>query len=195
MIDELDLFHGSNDDFSEFDAAYIKTSIYGCGFNFTTDIELASDYGNKIYTIEIPDSSKLFPMDYPSDEEKNMLFDEFVETINSEDIDITEELDFKINKLHEKLSSEPKFYTVFWEMSTLLSSVLNADGNIVMSDILAKMGYIGTKKDIEDNNLIVVLFDRNSFKVKKIEKISESLRLIDSFKRVIREVNKHRLKR
>ena len=60
MIDELDLFHGSNDDFSEFDAAYIKTSIYGCGFNFTTDIELASDYGNKIYTIEIPDSSKLF---------------------------------------------------------------------------------------------------------------------------------------
>ena len=40
-----------------------------------------------------------------------------------------------------------------------------------MSDILAKMGYIGTKKDIEDNNLIVVLFDRNSFKVKKIEKI------------------------
>ena len=124
-----------------------------------------------------------------------MLFDKFVETINSEDIDITEELDFKINKLHEKLSSEPKFYTVFWEMSTLLSSVLNTDGNRIMSDILAKMGYIGTKKDIEDNNLIVVLFDRNSFKVKKIEKISESLRLIDSFKRVIREVNKHRLKR
>ena len=58
-MNEIELYHGSNSDFKEFNVAKLSTSLYGWGFNFTTDIELAKDFGNINYTIELPDDAKL----------------------------------------------------------------------------------------------------------------------------------------
>ena len=63
MTNELELYHGSDANFKEFDATYIKHSNYGWGFSFSTDIDMASSCGDNIYTIELPDDAKLFNMD------------------------------------------------------------------------------------------------------------------------------------
>ena len=64
-LEELQLYHGSQADFDNFDLAYLSTGwgqqAYGYGFYLTTSKEAASEYakGGKMYTVEIPDGKYL----------------------------------------------------------------------------------------------------------------------------------------
>lgn len=64
-IDELDLFHGSQADFNEFDIAYMSSGwgsqAYGYGFYLTNDKETADSYarGGYVYTVKVPNGKYL----------------------------------------------------------------------------------------------------------------------------------------
>lgn len=67
-IDELNLYHGTNSDFDNFDFAYLSSGwgqqAYGYGFYLTTSYDVAKDYAydknhGQVMEVEVPDGKYL----------------------------------------------------------------------------------------------------------------------------------------
>ena len=67
-IDELNLYHGTNADFDNFDFAYLSSGwgqqAYGYGFYLTTSYDAAKDYAydvnhGQVMEVEVPDGKYL----------------------------------------------------------------------------------------------------------------------------------------
>jgi len=176
MNNELTLHHGSNESFNEFDVAYISNTLYGWGFNFTTDIEFASDFGDKIYTIEIPDDANIF--DFDNTDLGDEIFEKFSDDIESHGIS----KDY-IDMGH----TNGTFREEFWMMQTNYMKLLGLSKNDAMkrlTDILKSFGFIGAKRGD-----IYVIFDRENFKIKDIKTVSmdESIKFSKISKRILKE--------
>jgi hypothetical protein len=177
MIGELELYHGSDAEFKEFNAAYIKHSHYGWGFSFSTDIDMASSCGDNIYTIELPDDAKLFNMD--ENDREDEFYQLFVNDIESYGIDE--------GFINLGVSTEPghKFYERFWAMQANYKKLLGmseTDAMKRLTELIKSMGYIGTI-----HQSVIVLFDKESFKIKNVQKVEESVSLKDIISKTLNE--------
>jgi len=180
MTNELELYHGSDANFKEFDATYIKHSHYGWGFSFSTDIDMASSCGDNIYTIELPNDAKLFNMD--ENDRENEFYQLFAKDIESHGIDE--------GFIDLGISAEPghKFYERFWAMQSNYKTLLGMseiDAMKRLTELIKSMGYIGTI-----HQSVIVLFDKDSFKIKNVKRIKESISLKNIFLKVLNEINK-----
>ena len=176
-MNEIELYHGSDANFKEFDAAYIKHSHYGWGFSFSTDIEMASSCGDNIYTIELPDDAKLFNMDENDREEE--FYQLFVNDIESNGIDE--------GFINLGVSTQPghKFYERFWAMQANYKKLLGiseTDAMKRLTELIKSMGYIGTI-----HQSVIVLFDKESFVIKNVQKVEESFNFSNAVSKVLKE--------
>ena len=110
MDNELKLYHGSPNEFTQFDTKFLSMSLYGWGFNFSTDLDLAMDFGDKIYTIEVPDDAKFL------DFENNDMYDEILNKV-VEDIE-----SHGISRDYMNLDSISQNFNTFKERFWLLQS-------------------------------------------------------------------------
>lgn len=169
----MELYHGSDEDFSVFDAKMIKNSLYGWGFSFSTDTELASDFGDKIYTIEVPDSSKI--LDFDTDDIFDDIYQKFVEDIESCGID----------KEYIDLGNPDNFLQKFWMLQANYKKLLGvsySDAMKRLTEIIKSFGYIGTK-----HADVIVLFDKDDFVVKGVHKVEENLNFSKSVSKILKE--------
>ena len=176
-MNEIELYHGSDANFKEFDAAYIKHSHYGWGFSFSTDVEMASSCGDNIYTIELPDDAKLFNMDENDREEE--FYQLFVNDIESNGIDE--------GFINLGVSTQPghKFYERFWAMQANYKKLLGiseTDAMKRLTELIKSMGYIGTI-----HQSVIVLFDKESFVIKNVKKVEESFNFSNAVSKVLKE--------
>lgn len=176
-MNEIELYHGSDANFKEFDAAYIKHSHYGWGFSFSTDIEMASSCGDNIYTIELPDDAKLFNMDENDREEE--FYQLFVNDIESNGIDE--------GFINLGVSTQPghKFYERFWAMQANYKKLLGlseTDAMKRLTELIKSMGYIGTI-----HKSVIVLFDKKSFRIKNVQKVEESFNFSNAVTKILKE--------
>ena len=155
MNNEVELYHGSDKTFKEFDAVYISQSLYGWGFNFSTNIELAKDYGKKIYTIELPDNAKI--LDFDNNNIQNELFNKFADDIESHGIS----KDFiNIGKTDGNFK---EFYWMLEENYFNLLGLSHVESQKRLTKIVKSFGYIGTKR-----GSIYVIFDEENMKIKNV---------------------------
>jgi len=176
-MNEIELYHGSDANFKEFDATYIKHSHYGWGFSFSTDIEMASSCGDNIYTIELPDDAKLFNMDENDREEE--FYQLFVNDIESNGIDE--------GFINLGVSTQPghKFYERFWAMQANYKKLLGiseTDAMKRLTELIKSMGYIGTI-----HQSVIVLFDKESFVIKNVKKVEESFNFSNAVSKILKE--------
>ncbi len=158
MNNEIELYHGSEKSFNEFDVVYISQSLYGWGFNFTTDLDLARDYGHKIYTIEIPDDAKI--LDFDNNDIKEELFQMFANDIESHGIS-SDFIDISGTD-----GSFREFYWILGENYIKLLGLSRIDALKRLTELLKSFGYIGTKR-----GSIYVIFDKENMKIKNIRNI------------------------
>ena len=158
MNNEVELYHGSDKTFKEFDAVYISQSLYGWGFNFSTNIELAKDYGKKIYTIELPDNAKI--LDFDNNNIQNELFNKFADDIESHGIS----KDFiNIGKTDGNFK---EFYWMLEENYFKLLGLSHVESQKRLTKIVKSFGYIGTKR-----GSIYVIFDEENMKIKNVRNL------------------------
>lgn len=177
MDNELKLYHGSTKEFTQFDAKFLSMSLYGWGFNFSTDLGLAMDFGDKIYTIEVPDDAKFL------DFENNDMYDEILNKVvgDIESHGISRDY-MNLDSISQNFNT---FKERFWLLQSKYSSLLGlsrAEAMKRLSDIIKSFGYIGTKY-----KYIYVIFDRDSFKITNIRKIKESFSFSNIVEKIIKK--------
>ena len=177
MDNELKLYHGSPNEFTQFDTKFLSMSLYGWGFNFSTDLDLAMDFGDKIYTIEVPDDAKF--LDFENNDMYDEILNKVVEDIESHGIS----RDYmNLDSISQNFNT---FKERFWLLQSKYSSLLGlsrAEAMKRLSDIIKSFGYIGTKY-----KYIYVIFDRDSFKITNIRKVRESVNFDGIAKKVLNE--------
>ena len=173
-MNEIELFHGSKNEFQEFDMARISMTMYGWGFNFTTDLDFASDFGNKIYTIELPDDSKF--LDFETTDLGDEIFEKFCEDIENHGIS---------KDFIDMSGTDGSFKEAFWMMETNYVKLLGLSKEDAMkrlTNIVKTFGFLGSKyKDI------YVIFDKENMKIKNIRKLHENFSFSNISKKVINE--------
>ena len=175
MNDELKIYHGSDVDFERFDAAYIKNTLYGWGFSFTTDTELASDFGDIIYTIEIPKDLKL--LDFDNNDEFDNIYKMFVEDIES----------FGISEEYVDLKGQDNFRDLFWMLQLNYHNLLGMPFKKAiqrLTDFLKELGYGGSYY-----RGIYVIYDPDDIKIvdKKPAVREESFNFSNITKTILQE--------
>jgi hypothetical protein len=177
MDNELKLYHGSPNEFTQFDAKFLSMSLYGWGFNFSTDLGLAMDFGDKIYTIEVPDDAKF--LDFENNDMYDEILNKVVEDIKSHGINIDNTNLYSISQQFNT------FREKYWKLQDVYSNLLGVpkkDSMKRLSDIIKSFGYIGTKY-----KCIYVIFDRDSFKITNIRKIKESFSFSNIVEKIIKK--------
>jgi len=174
MNNEIELYHGSRNEFQEFDMARISMTMYGWGFNFTTDLEFAHDFGDKIYTIELPDDSKF--LDFETTELGDEIFKKFCEDIESHGIS---------RDFIDMSGTDGSFKESFWMMETNYVKLLGLSKEDAMKRLTAivkSFGFVGSKyKDI------YVIFDKENMRIKKVKKLDESFDFNSISKKILKE--------
>lgn len=173
-MNEIELFHGSRNEFQEFDMARIAMTMYGWGFNFTTDLDFAHDFGDKIYTIELPDDSKF--LDFENTDMGDEIFKKFCEDIENHGIS---------KEFIDMSGTDGSFKEAFWMMETNYVKLLGLSKEDAMkrlTEIVKTFGFLGSKyKDI------YVIYDKENMKIKNVRKLDESFNFSNISKKVIKE--------
>ena len=174
MNNEIELFHGSKNEFQEFDMALIHMTMYGWGFSFTTDLDFANDFGDKIYTVELPDDSKF--LDFETTDLGEEIFNKFCEDIENHGIS---------KDFIDMSGTDGSFKESFWMMETNYVKLLGLSKEDAMkrlTEIVKSFGFIGSKyKDI------YVIFDKENMKIKNIKKIKENFSFSNILKKILKE--------
>jgi len=182
-INELELYHGTQADFNQFDIAYLSTGwgqqAYGRGFYLTDNHETAEQYARNgyVYTVEVPNGKYLEnkPISYS---EKRKITEQFYKFFLSEYEygkeaypDKQSQHDFWEYEVKSTLNSETGL-DVYNNISTIMG-----DENEVQR-FLTKLGYAGLKifddtYKLTDKGTTYVIFNQDNIKVLKKEKITQ----------------------
>lgn len=174
-IDELELYHGSDADFDEFNIAYIGSGSgrqdYGFGWYASSSYRVALSYGNKVYVVKLPDEGwleeELDPKVAMSIAEE---FYEYYVTKDPYGIEAypTNELrcdfwDMECKYIGECESGESLYGTI--------SSILGSDE--FTSEFLRGIGYVGLKLESHADNAgeeycNYVIFDEKDIKILEV---------------------------
>ena len=174
-LEEFDLYHGSQAEFSNFDYAYMSTGwgqqSYGYGFYLTQDKQAAKEYsrGGIIYTVQVPDKPYL-TYDGIKRNEAMKIAKAFFKYYTEED---------EYGK--SAYGSNPY---EFWEMECAyiadcsdggavygtIASILGSDEET--SRFLNRLGYKGVRWNDDTNEVTnYVIFDQNDIRIVKKERI------------------------
>lgn len=136
VMDELNLYHGTNADFDNFDVAYMSTGwgqqAHGYGFYLTDCYEAAKDYscGGKVMEVKVPDGKYLSDKRI-SPREKQVIAHTFFKYY-------TEELDYG-----KEAYPDAQARNEFWQYE--VSCILNCDDGAYVYGTVASL--LGSNED------------------------------------------------